>query len=168
MKLRGYFARSAVIASMAIASAGCNAGDVFSAGSLAVSTVSAMMKPSGAGAAVVTGVSKETADDTKRLYLSTVKRGAAAFRSGVIAVSSDADVDRDNFCEMVLKDVAQVSDRGGLLSAAECRAKDQVDKMFDALERGDAAAFALAKGKAGGHIAEMETIIAAAEKEATP
>lgn len=166
--------RTLLCLAAALSLGACKTTDIASGASIAlglVPLVSGSIGNKPAAATPATGMSKDSFEDTKALYLSTTKRGAAAFRSGTIPVSTDADVQRDNFCDLVLADpngsgLAVVTDHGGELSALECRAKDEVDELINAFERQDAVAFASHKGKATGHIRAMDAIISQAEKEA--
>lgn len=167
--------RMIVAGMMVLSLPGCNFSDIASAGSLAVAVAGPLLSRSATRPAdgQAGDMTKDSLDTIKSLYLSTVKRGAAAFRSGAITPSADADVQRDNFCQLVLAEptgngLAVISDRGGMISAIECRAKAEVDNLINAYERGDAVAYAAAKGKAAGFIKQMDDIISTAEKEAQP
>lgn len=109
---------------------------------------------------------KESFEDSKNLYLSTVKRGAAAFRSGAIPLSTSPDVQRDNFCELVRADLHRVDDPGGELSALECKAEAELAKLGDALGRADEVSFTAAKRSLAGYLAAMDKIISASEADA--
>lgn len=149
----------------------CDYGDIASVGGLAVTAVSAATQGrSSPRATAGTTPTKESFDDSKALYISTVKRGAAAFRAGFIPVATSADVQQDNFCELVLADQQRLDpdDVGGDLSAAECRAEKELARLGDALGDGDAVGFAAAKRTLTGYVAAMDKIISAAEKRATP
>lgn len=152
--------------------AACKTADVASAAGVALGLVpiATQLTSKGDAAQPASGMTKESYDDSKKLYLSTVKRGAVAFRSGAIPIATSADVQQDNFCELVLLDQARIDDGdiGGELSGIECQAEKELSRLADALGDGDAVGFAKAKGNLAGHLAAMDKIISAAEKEATP
>jgi len=159
--------RNRTILSIALAATltgGCNFQEVASAASVAVGLIPMVTAAKGSAASPVAGVSRESYLDTNRLYVSVATRGGAAFKSGILAASTDADVQHPNFCKMVIDETAVVTDAGGLLAAADCRAEEEVQRLENALDAGDPIAFASAKGRASGFIADMEKIISTAEK----
>lgn len=161
--------KRAMLAMMgALALAGCKTGDVMSAGSVALGLLplvtNATSKPApGSAAATMT---KEIFLDTNRLYVSTAKRISAAVDNGRLTKAYSPDARRPDFCKLVEAVLAQIEDGdvSGKLKRLDCQAEKDVSDMEDALGRGDAVTFAAAKGRATGRLAEMDTVISAAEK----
>jgi hypothetical protein len=108
---------------------------------------------------------RTTLDERAALGIETGYQVAAqlalvAFQTGFVAPSQDADVQRDNFCEMVVAGLAVVTDRGGQIAALDCRAHHAVTMMRRAYDAGNAASFAVAFAEARRLVTEMTSIIA--------
>jgi hypothetical protein len=135
MRSHGFFARLGVIIIMALAVAGCNFGDVASAGSLAVSAASAVLTSQRNG----TSATAERLDPEKLDVAE--KRAKDAFvmleLATAIAPSVDPDVRHPNFCKMAIDDIAVLTDAGGLASALTCKIEDHLDQAGVALKNGD-------------------------------
>lgn len=70
------------------------------------------------------------------LYQAVVRAGALAFRSGLVPVSTNPAVRRDDFCVLVQTDQFLPTDRGSQLTALECKlraARDLTRSSYDAL-----------------------------------
>lgn len=107
----------------------------------------------------------------RELLVSAEKRGkdlgnalTMAARRGIISATQDQDTARPNFCEMVIKEVAVVTDPGGIASALTCRMDHHLDQAGWAFEHGDKAVFETSLGKAHTYMDQLSAIISSADQ----
>lgn len=75
------------------------------------------------------------------LYTGFARAGALAYRTGAVAPSRNAAVQRDDFCPRTLRHEIEASDRGMELAALECRLRAARDAARAAYDAGNAASY---------------------------
>lgn len=142
--------------SLTLALPGCSLtdviGPVLSAGSLLVAA-----RP--APGAVALDASKLTA--ANHLAESVYDSLAMAGLSGRIAVSTDQDVARPNFCELVVAELAEVTDEGGRASKLTCLIDHHLDRAKAGLDARDPVAYAEHLAKADTYTNQLRAIVSA-------
>jgi hypothetical protein len=89
-----------------------------------------------------------------------------AAKNGMIAPSADADTQRPNFCEMVVKNVAYVTDAGGTASALTCGIEAELDQAGYAFEHHDKPLYDSSLGKADSLMDQLAAMIRTANQGA--
>lgn len=88
-------------------------------------------------------VSNQTVLDEKAgiavetMYTAVVKAGALAFRSGLVPVSTNPAIQRDDFCVVVVAGSFVPTDLGSKITALECRLRQARDLTRSAYDAGN-------------------------------
>lgn len=142
-----------------LALSGCGAGEIASAGSLAVSAFSAFGPKS---AQVAQTIDTRLLIGANSLAETTFLAGTMAFQTGALPVSQDADTARENFCELVTAEpvsLAVITDDGGTALALRCRIEHHLDMAEFASKSNNPVAYAENLAKAGAYNAQLTRMI---------
>jgi hypothetical protein len=143
-----------------VALGGCpSAATIASGAGLAVSAAGAFGGQRGTQVVNAIGMTKEEYKEVNEAYTNAANLAANLFRRNIIPPSSDPDVQRTDICELVVNDLARISDTGGEVVRSGCIANHALDAMKFAFEHGDATTFATEKVKARNAIADMNRIL---------
>ena len=135
-------------------------GPVLSAGSLLIAA-----RPAPAAASLDASKVVSAAHLAESVFDSFAMAGL----DGRIARSTDADVGRPNFCEMVVAELATVTDEGGRASKLSCLIEHHIDRARAALDARDAVAYADNLAKADTYTNQLRAMISASiSRGATP
>lgn len=89
--------------------------------------------------------------------------------SGRIAPSTDADTARANFCDLVVAELAVVTDEGGRASSLSCLIDHHLDRAKAALDARDAPTYAEHLAKADTYTNQLRAMVSASTtREPTP
>ena len=72
------------------------------------------------------------------MYTALAKAGALAFRVGIVKPSADPAIQREDFCTLVESGQFLPTDKGGQVSALECRLREARDATRLAYAAGNA------------------------------
>lgn len=142
-----------------LALGGCGADEIMSAGSLAVTAVTAFAGRGGQPVTDKTVIDEQLLIGANGLYEATALAAKMAFQSGQLPVSQDPDTARDNFCELAVAGLADINDQGGRALELGCLIDHHLDDAEAAQRAKDATAYAQNLAKAGTYNAELTRIV---------
>lgn len=82
------------------------------------------------------------------LYAAVARAGALAFRTGIVAPSTNPAVQQDTFCALVRGGEFEPTDRGSQVAALECRLRAARDLTRSAYRAGNASTYRSAAAEA--------------------
>lgn len=125
----------------------------------ALGPLAGMMMGSPAQVANTTTLDEKAAIAIESAYTAAATAGKVAFKAGLIAPSTDADVQRPAFCKLVLAELATVTDTGGRIAALDCRAYEAVQKTRRAYDAGNSSSYSAAGSEAVTLLRELVNLI---------
>jgi hypothetical protein len=113
-----------------------------------VGTLPAGLPTSPAAVADKTVLDEKAGIAVETMYTAVTRAGALAFRSGLVKPSTNAAVQRDDFCPRVLARLFEPTDRGSAVMAVECKLRVARDATRRAYDAGNASGYDVAAREA--------------------
>lgn len=135
----------------------CTAGEVASTGA---SVAGLFLGARPVAVASATTIDERLLIGANALAETTFLASTMAFQTGALPRSTDPDTARENFCELVMAELAMLTDNDGSTALAlRCRIEHHLDMAGLARKSNDAVAYAENLAKAGAYNAQLTRLV---------